>query len=164
MGLFHFMTYKLHLLLCSYKTDIATHILQLSMHNLIVVQILPDGRQRLELKRANSWDYSLFNLQGLFKLANIGQYLGIDLWHYKTPSRSGLQTALDYLLPYALKKYSWHYRQIATFSIMNIVYLLCQATLHYPNNRIYIQAYKSMSLGKPVGTNIDTLLCICGIR
>ena len=47
---------------------------------------------------------------------------------------------------------------------MNIVYLLCQATLHYPNNRIYIQAYKSMSLGKPVGTNIDTLLCICGSR
>ena len=46
---------------------------------------------------------SLFDLQGLFKLANSGQYLGIDLWHYKTPSRSGLQTALDYLLPYALK-------------------------------------------------------------
>jgi Alginate lyase len=51
----------------------------------------------------------LFNLQGLFKLASIGQHVGIDLWDYKTLQGEGrgtseLQTALDYLIPYALSK------------------------------------------------------------
>ena len=55
------------------------------MHKLIPQEIQPDGRQPFELKRTNSWDYSTFNLQGLFELASIGQHMGMDLWNYKAP-------------------------------------------------------------------------------
>ena len=45
----------------------------------------------MEIKRINSMDYSIFNLLGLFKLASVGQHLGIDLWNYKTSKGAGLQ-------------------------------------------------------------------------
>jgi hypothetical protein len=49
------------------RTDIGKGILQTNLDKLISIQIKPDNRQPFELKRTNSWDYSLFNLQGLFK-------------------------------------------------------------------------------------------------
>ena len=56
----------------------------------------------------------MFNLLGLFRLASIGKRIGMDLWHYETSQGAGLQTALDYLLPYALKKQDWPYSQTAS--------------------------------------------------
>ncbi len=79
----------------------------------IAATIQPDGRQPFELMRSNSLDYSMFNLLGLFKLAIIGQRLGMDLWHYKTSQGAGLQMALDYLLPYALKNKTGLIRRLA---------------------------------------------------
>ena len=144
------------------KTDIAKNILESTIQKLIPQEIRLDGRQPFELKRTNSWDYSTFNLQGLFELAGIGQHVGMDLWNYKAPhgtARPLLQTALDYLLPYALKKQPWPYPQIASPSIntKTLSNLLCQAIIHYPNNnQSYIQVYKSM---EQLETQI--ICCIC---
>ena len=68
----------------------------------------------------------MFNLLGLFRLASIGKRIGMDLWHYETSQGAGLQTALDYLLPYALKKQDWPYSQTASISTSRLVELLCQ--------------------------------------
>jgi Alginate lyase len=144
------------------KTDIAKNILESTMHKLIPEEIQPDGRQPFELRRTNSWDYSTFNLQGLFELAGIGQRVGMDLWNYKAPygtARPLLQTALDYLLPYALKKQPWPYPQIASpINTKAVANLLCQVIIHYPkNNQSYIQAYKSMD----TAINTDNLVDRC---
>jgi hypothetical protein len=145
------------------KTDTAKNILESTIQKLIPQEIRPDGRQPFELRRTNSWDYSTFNLQGLFELAAIGQHTGMDLWNYKAPNGTAkplLQTALDYLLPYALKKQPWPYPQIASPSINTkaLSNLLCQAIIHYPkNNQSYIQAYKSMD----ISINTDNLLYMC---
>ena len=101
------------------RTDIGKGILQTNLDKLISIQIKPDHRQPFELKRTNSWDYSLFNLQGLFKLASIGQHVGVDVWNYKNPQGAGLLTALDYLLPY-LKNHTWPYPQIECSVSMSI--------------------------------------------
>jgi hypothetical protein len=128
------------------KTDIAKSIIQgITVHELIPKQIEPDGRQPLELTRTHSLDYSIFNLLGLFKLADLGQHLGIDIWDYKTPQGAGLQKALDYLLPYILKKQRWPYLQIEPVNTKNLVELLCRAELHYQNNQSYMQACNSVS-------------------
>ena len=90
------------------KIDVAKSTIQgIIVHGLIPKKIEPDGRQPLELTRSHSLDYSIFNLLGLFKLANIGQHLGIELWNYKTPQGVGLQKALDYLLPHVEKQQTW---------------------------------------------------------
>ena len=128
------------------KTDIAKSTIQgIIVHRLIPKQIEPDGRQPLELTRTHSLDYSIFNLLGLFKLADLGQHLGIDLWNYKTPQGAGLQKALDYLLPYILKNQRWPYLQIEPVNTKNLVDLLCRAVVHYQNNQSYMQACKSVS-------------------
>jgi hypothetical protein len=139
------------------RTDFAKGILQNSLHKLISVQITPDGRQPFELKRTKSWDYSLFNLQGLFKLASIGQHVGVDVWNYKNPQGAGLLTALDYLLPY-LNNHPWPYPQIGQISKKNLVDLICQANVHYKNNPYYlVQAYKSIR-----SEGSDNLIYMCG--
>ncbi len=142
------------------KTNIARSILQKNRDELISVKIQPDGRQPFELRRTNSLDYSIFNLLGLFKLASIGQHIGIDLWNYKTPQGAGLQTALDYLLPYVLKKQPWPYSQIVPVDIKRLANLLCQAAVHYENNESYKEAYESMDL-QDVIKDIDNLICMC---
>jgi Alginate lyase len=111
----------------------------------IAVRIQPDGRQPFELARSNSLDYSMFNLLGLFKLATVGEYIGIDLWNYTTLEGAGLKKALDYLLPYATKNKSWPYSQVQQVRMGNLAELLCQASIHYPNDKTYIEAYNSIN-------------------
>jgi Alginate lyase len=138
------------------KPEITERVLQKAKLELIPVQILPDGRQPLELRRASSLDYSVFNLLGLFKLANIGENVGIDLWNFKTDRGAGLQKALDYLLPYLLNKSSWPHAQNKSIDMDKAANLLGEAATHYPDSEIYKQAYRSLDK-KYVNSDIDNL-------
>ena len=141
------------------KTDITKRILQESMDELIPAQILSDGRQPLELMRQKSLDYSSFNLIGLFKLAKTGDLVGIDLWNFKTSNGAGLQKALDFLLPYLLNNTTSPYVQKAPsgWGLSNAATLLREASIHYPDNEIYMKAYKSMDR-KYLIADIDNLV------
>ena len=86
------------------KTDIAKFLLLNVWDKLISSQIEPDGSLHREINRKNSLDYSTFNVLGLFRLATIGEHLGIDLWNRKTTEGTGLQKTLDYVLPSLLAK------------------------------------------------------------
>jgi hypothetical protein len=146
------------------KTSIAKKIVQTSADELIAAQIKKDGSQPFELRRTNSLDYSVFNLNGLFKLASIAQNLGVDLWNYKTPQGAGLQAAVDYLLPFSdpIKMHSWPYQQIAPVKTTSFAHLLCQAIIHYPtSSQSYLHAYTSLVSTTYVSTNIDNLLYGC---
>ena len=78
----------------------------------IALQIRPDGRQPLEEARTRSLDYSIFNLEALMQLAELGRKVGVDLWHYKAPSGSSIRGALDYLSRYADTTKKWQGEQI----------------------------------------------------
>jgi alginate lyase len=154
------------------KTNIARNIIKalaqppssstfIAPEKSITVKILPNGLQPFELQRTRSLDYSMFNLLGLFKLANIAQNAGIDIWNYKTDGVPLLQKALDFLLPYIIKKHPWPYSQVTRVNRYLASDLLCQAIIHYPNRSgPYSDAYKIVSRN---GTflNIDNLSPIC---
>lgn len=133
------------------KTEITRDILKNNIDKLIAAKIRPDGSQRFELDRPTSLSYHMFNLAGFFNLAKIGDSIGIDLWNYKTPEGSGLQKALDYLLPYALGKETWPHEQIKPIYTDQLRYLLCQATVHYEWDESYKQA--SVKLNTAEDTN-----------
>jgi len=78
----------------------------------IAKQIEPDGRQPLELKRTKSYSYTLFNLDALFTLAEIGQRVDVDLFGYRTTDGRSLRVALDYVAPYFSADKKWPDKQI----------------------------------------------------
>jgi Alginate lyase len=129
------------------KTEVTRDILKNNLDRLIAAKIEPDGRQRFELYRTNSLDYHIFNLLAFFNLAKIADNIGIDLWNYETPRGSGLQKALDYLLPYALGEETWPRKQTKPINMDRLLNLLCHATIHYEGNKSYEQAYSS--IGQP---------------
>jgi hypothetical protein len=139
------------------KTEITERVLQKTKSVLIPAQILPDGSQPLELERATSLYYSVFNLRGLFKLAKIGDRIGIDLWNFKTDRGAGLQNALNYLLPYLSNKSSWPYLQNGSIDMYEVAALLDQASMHYPYSELYKQAYRSIDRNY-VNADIDKLV------
>jgi hypothetical protein len=122
------------------KICLAKQIIQKSIDKRILGHIQASGGQPYELHRTKSWDYSLFNLQALFELANIGQHLGTDLWHYKTPEGVTLRTGLDYLLPKIIINQTWPYKQITPVNANGLGGLLYQAAIHY-NDLSYIDDY-----------------------
>lgn len=125
--------------------------------NLIAVKILPDGRQPFELKRTNALDYSLINLLGLFQLASVAERVGVDMWNHEIHG-SGIRKALDYILPYALKKDSWPYQQIKPITKNNLAELSCLGMIHYGANELYLEAYKSI---ETKGQNMNIYYPIC---
>jgi len=113
------------------KTDFARKIIQDVPTVRIARQIEPDGRQPFELVRTKSFHYSLFNLRALIDLASIGQYLGVDLWHYTTPDGRSLYRAFEFMAPYANSDKIWPYKQIQKPKRTDLGELLLRAIPEY---------------------------------
>jgi hypothetical protein len=75
-------------------------------------QILPDGRQPEELRRTRSLSYSVFNVDAHTRLAELARFVGVDLWHYRSPAGGSLRAALLFLAPYADDSTPWPGQQI----------------------------------------------------
>ena len=87
-------------------------IVEASKTRRVAVQIRPDGRQPLEETRTRSLDYSIFNLEALMQLAELGRTVGVDLWHYRAPQGGSIRKALAYLATYADPAMKWEGEQI----------------------------------------------------
>lgn len=115
------------------KVELASNILQAVAHKRIDVQIEPDGRQPLELARTRAWGYSQGNLTGLMQLADLGEIVGVDLWHYQSADGRSIRKAIDYLLPFALGREKFPYQQLGGFSGRSFYPLLRRAAVKYPD-------------------------------
>ena len=88
------------------RQDVARQALTAGRAN-VAAQVRPDGSQPLELARATSWNYSVYNLRALCRLAAIGRAAGIDLWVPAGPGAPSLRTAVDFLVPTATGARPW---------------------------------------------------------
>ena len=120
----------------------------------IAVQIEPDGREPLELARTNAWGYSIGNLDGLMQLADIGQRVGVDLWHYTAPNGGSIRAALDFLLPHATGTKPWGYQQISGFHSDALLHEVQRADAVFHDSK-YAAAAHQLSSGK---NDLETLL------
>jgi hypothetical protein len=89
------------LALATGQTDLAKGIVQTVETTRLDVQLAADGSQPLELSRTLPFHYSAFNLLALTRLAMIGRHIGIDLWHYRTPSGGSVLDSVNFLIPAA---------------------------------------------------------------
>jgi hypothetical protein len=128
----HYDTQVVRLALILGREDLARKTVREAVSKRLAVQIGPDGRQPLELKRTKSLGYSIFNLQALFTLATLGEHVGEDLWHSQTPDERGLAKALDFLLPYLSNPpQKWPFEQIKEFDLEEAAPLLRKAAAAY---------------------------------
>ncbi|MCX6132840.1 MAG: alginate lyase family protein [Ignavibacteriales bacterium] len=125
------------------KTALVREVLSNAGTKRIAAQIEPDGSQPFELARTKSWGYSVMNTGGLVNLALLGDHVGVDLWHYSTPDGRGIQKAIDFLLPYALKEKEWTWRQIVPIEYDHLVAMLQIAAVKYGDAR-YESAYERL--------------------
>jgi hypothetical protein len=108
--------------------------LEASKARRITAQIAPDGRQPYELVRTRSLGYSVMNLEGLCRLAELGRGLGVDLWSYQAPQGGSIRKALDYVAPYADTTLKWAGPQITPNAPDFLVLLLERARVAYGEN------------------------------
>ncbi len=95
------------------RTELAREIAEAAKERRIAVQIEPDGRQPLELRRTKSFNYSRLNLRGLSALASLAEQVDIDLWHYESTDGRSIRKAIDFMQPYVkTPPVDWPYRQI----------------------------------------------------
>ncbi|MDN3702305.1 alginate lyase family protein [Vibrio artabrorum] len=98
--------------------DTAKSILEQVKSKRIALQIEPDGAQPMELRRTKGFQYSLFNLESLSELAQLGQWVNVDLWNYETNDERGILNAIEFMRPYVeihkdgVPLPVWHYEQI----------------------------------------------------
>jgi hypothetical protein len=112
------------------RKDIAKDILEAAKEKRIVKEIEPDGSMPLELARTISKHYTRFTLEGFFRLASIGERVGIDLWHFEKDGHS-IRMALGYPMPYILGQKEWKYKQISEYDWKAYYPLFLQASVVY---------------------------------
>jgi hypothetical protein len=118
------------------QTEVAKNIIWTARTKRIGRQIEPDGRQPLELGRTLSFDYSLFNLQALVELADLGRNVGVDLWHYQTVDGRSLQKGLEFMAQFVDANHSWPYPQIHSPKRDELGALLFRTAAMYPDSQL----------------------------
>ena len=121
-----------HLALGLGKKDDAKRIIEIARTKRLNTQIESDGKQPLELARTASFSYSCMNLDAFFRLANLGDHAGVDLWRKNNKDAHSLRKALDFLVPYIDQPPAkWPYKQIKEIDESNMLPVLRLAALAY---------------------------------
>lgn len=77
--------------------------------------IAPDGSQPEELKREESWQYSVYTLQAWAYLVRAAERTGDKNYRYrKTPAGASIQKAADYLMPFRANPKAWPWKGTRT--------------------------------------------------
>ena len=113
------------------REELARSVIAGARARRIAAQVEPDGRQPLELARTRGWSYSVGNLDGLMTLAELGERVGVDLWHYRTPDGRGIRRALEYLYPFAVGEAKWPHQQLGGWEPEALFPLMRRAAAHY---------------------------------
>jgi hypothetical protein len=115
------------------KPDLAHSVLKASEKKRIARQVMPDGSQPLESERTRGFSYSVFNLEALMQLADLGEYVGVDLWNFHTSDGRSIRRVLDFLLSFASGDKKWEHQQITEFKPQELVPLLLKAAIKFGN-------------------------------
>ncbi|KAI9289758.1 alginate lyase-domain-containing protein [Umbelopsis sp. AD052] len=114
------------------QDKLAMEVAQNATANRIAQQILATGEQYFETDRPFSWFYSVYNLRGMFQLAELAEHVRVDLWNYRTVDGKSIKGALDFLLPGAVNNSQWQFKNTEGFAASShLVELLQKAYIVY---------------------------------
>lgn len=108
----------------------ARQFLKQEFEHLLAVQIKRNGEQPKELVRTNSLGYSVFNVEALFRLATLGDYLGVDCWSIVSNRGATLSVVFDVLSSYVDPARPWPVKEASLTDRSRLLPLLAQAYQH----------------------------------
>jgi len=94
------------------KQTIETAKKQLAEQIAVSRDDFPDGSFPHEIKRNQSFLYSLFGLEAFCALAGCAEVVGMDLWHFKAENGSSMRMAFDFLTPYLSGQKEWTFKSL----------------------------------------------------
>ena len=125
-------------------------------------QILPDGREWIELQRNVPSGYCQYNLKALTQVADLASSMhaaksgggsstarvgdNVSIWHFETADGRSLRKAIDWLTPYATNESTWPYRQPERPSWISMWSVLRRASIAYANESYERAACQVMHL------------------
>ena len=122
----------MRLALVTGRNDLARQTAEAAKQKRIAVQIEPDGRQPLELRRTKAFNYSRLNLRALSTLATMAARVGVDLWNFQTADSRSIRRALDFMVPYVqTPPEPWPYQQIEKLNREEMAPIYRQAAIAY---------------------------------
>jgi Alginate lyase len=116
-------------------TDEARQVVEAAESKRVAKQIEPDGQEPLELVRATSFHYSVYNLSALSLLADLGKRVDVDLWNFQTKDGRGIRKVIDWLIPYATGQQKWTHEEIAGVESHDMVVPLRRAAAAYHDEK-----------------------------
>jgi hypothetical protein len=72
-------------------------------------------------------------LEALMELADLGEYVGVDLWSFHTSDGRSIRRVLDFLLPFANGDKKWEHQQITDLNPQELAPLLLKAAIKFAN-------------------------------
>lgn len=113
------------------REDLARKILMQVAEKRIAKHIAPDGSQPHEVVRTKSWEYSVMNLTGLFRLALLAERSGPDLWNFETSDGRGLRAGLVYLMKHMDGSSPWPHPNLSKVDTSSALPLVASASRVY---------------------------------
>ena len=110
------------------RKDLVQKMVKAAEHDL-ENQLNEKGGQVHELERSRSYFYSCFNLQALSAIADLGDKVGLDMWHYESESGKSLALAINYLTP-AVDGASWPHNTLKEIDFTDLIPILTRASDH----------------------------------
>lgn len=133
----------------------AKDLIEAAKQRRIATQIEPTGEQPRELERTLSFHYSAYNLTALTLLADLGDRVGADLWHYQTPDGRSIRAALDWMIPFATGEEKWTHQQLSGLEPQSLLVPLRRAEAALGDQRYETAVTK---LGVDLSKSRDALL------
>jgi hypothetical protein len=133
---------------CGHKGMVEEYIEQAKGR--ITIQICQDGSMPEELKRTQSWGYSIFGLSAFLAAATIAGEYGEDLFNHKTEDGKGIRGGVDFLAEFASGRKTWTFPELHAFAPEKLTPALHIAAMHYCDDKYLriqkaIPAYDDMS-------------------
>ncbi len=133
------------------KTGIAKEFISTFGENRIFQQIEPDGKQPLELERTIALHYSIFNIDHMMDMCNLGKSVGVNIYNSTSTDNRSISKAIEFIVPYLGKSQKdFPYQQIKEWDLnqQKLCWLIRRASM-FKKDKAYDKLFDQYINTKP---------------
>lgn len=133
------------------KTSIAKEFISTFGENRIFQQIETDGKQPLELERTIALHYSIFNIDHMMDMCNLGKSVRVNIYNSTSTDNRSISKAIEFIVPYLGKSQKdFPYQQIKEWDLnqQKLCWLIRRASM-FKKDKAYDKLFDQYINTKP---------------